>query len=253
MTASAMPPSRTAAAAVPAISVSAAGSGRLRRHLRGDVRRTWAAARRGQGGPSSRQRSALQPRDLAGGGVPRQADDGARRRPRSPARAARAAAPNQAREPDHLPRPATATAGCARSRASSRSSAPARPARAPARSSRSRARSCGGQGRARREKTLSVNIPAGVEDGTRIRLAGEGEVGLRGAPGGRSLHLRQRRAAPDLPARRRQRLLPRADPDHDGGARRHDRGADRGGHAARGSRCRRGPSRATSSACAARA
>ncbi|HLY54501.1 MAG TPA: molecular chaperone DnaJ [Stellaceae bacterium] len=45
-------------------------------------------------------------------------------------------------------------------------------------------RSCGGQGRVRREKTLSVNIPAGVEDGTRIRLAGEGEAGLRGsAPG----------------------------------------------------------------------
>ncbi len=43
---------------------------------------------------------------------------------------------------------------------------------------------CGGQGRVRREKTLSVNIPAGVEDGTRIRLAGEGEAGLRGsAPG----------------------------------------------------------------------
>ncbi|MFI4947649.1 MAG: molecular chaperone DnaJ [Alphaproteobacteria bacterium] len=43
---------------------------------------------------------------------------------------------------------------------------------------------CGGQGRVRREKTLSVNIPAGVEDGTRIRLAGEGEAGLhRAAPG----------------------------------------------------------------------
>ena len=41
-----------------------------------------------------------------------------------------------------------------------------------------------GQGRVRREKTLSVNIPPGVEDGTRIRLAGEGEVGLRGAPPG---------------------------------------------------------------------
>src|SRR5579872_316015 len=45
-------------------------------------------------------------------------------------------------------------------------------------------RSCGGQGRVRREKTLSVNIPPGVEDGTRIRLAGEGEVGLHGAPPG---------------------------------------------------------------------
>jgi molecular chaperone DnaJ len=45
-------------------------------------------------------------------------------------------------------------------------------------------KACGGQGRARREKTLSVNIPAGVEDGTRIRLAGEGEVGLHGAAPG---------------------------------------------------------------------
>ena len=43
---------------------------------------------------------------------------------------------------------------------------------------------CGGNGRVRREKTLSVNIPAGVEDGTRIRLAGEGEAGMRGAPPG---------------------------------------------------------------------
>ncbi len=45
-------------------------------------------------------------------------------------------------------------------------------------------RDCGGQGRVNKEKTLSVNIPAGVEDGTRIRLGGEGEAGLRGAPPG---------------------------------------------------------------------
>jgi molecular chaperone DnaJ len=45
-------------------------------------------------------------------------------------------------------------------------------------------RHCGGQGRVRRERTLNVNIPAGVEDGTRIRLAGEGEIGMRGAPPG---------------------------------------------------------------------
>lgn len=43
---------------------------------------------------------------------------------------------------------------------------------------------CSGQGRARKEKKLSVNIPAGVEEGTRIRLVGEGEVGVRGGPSG---------------------------------------------------------------------
>jgi len=43
---------------------------------------------------------------------------------------------------------------------------------------------CAGAGRVTRERTLSVNIPRGVEDGTRIRLAGEGEAGLRGGPSG---------------------------------------------------------------------
>ena len=43
---------------------------------------------------------------------------------------------------------------------------------------------CSGTGRVHKEKTLNVNIPAGVETGTRIRLSGEGEAGLRGAPAG---------------------------------------------------------------------
>jgi len=43
---------------------------------------------------------------------------------------------------------------------------------------------CAGSGRVTRERMLSVNIPRGVEDGTRIRLAGEGEAGLRGGPAG---------------------------------------------------------------------
>jgi molecular chaperone DnaJ len=43
---------------------------------------------------------------------------------------------------------------------------------------------CSGAGRMDKEKTLSVNVPAGIEDGTRIRVAGEGEAGLRGGPPG---------------------------------------------------------------------
>jgi len=44
--------------------------------------------------------------------------------------------------------------------------------------------SCSGSGRVTRERTLSVSIQAGVEDGTRIRLAGEGEAGTRAGPAG---------------------------------------------------------------------
>jgi molecular chaperone DnaJ len=43
---------------------------------------------------------------------------------------------------------------------------------------------CSGAGRITKERVLSVNIPAGVEDGTRIRLANEGEAGFRGGPPG---------------------------------------------------------------------
>jgi len=43
---------------------------------------------------------------------------------------------------------------------------------------------CNGHGRVTEQRKLSVNIPAGIEDGTRIRLAGEGEAGVRGAAAG---------------------------------------------------------------------
>lgn len=43
---------------------------------------------------------------------------------------------------------------------------------------------CHGSGRVRKTKKLQVNIPAGVDDGTRLRLAGEGEAGTHGGPAG---------------------------------------------------------------------
>ena len=45
-------------------------------------------------------------------------------------------------------------------------------------------KTCRGAGRVEKDRSLSVNIPAGVETGTRIRLAGEGEAGMRGGPSG---------------------------------------------------------------------
>jgi molecular chaperone DnaJ len=45
-------------------------------------------------------------------------------------------------------------------------------------------KSCGGQGQMRRERTLEVRIPPGVDDGARIRLASEGDAGARGGPRG---------------------------------------------------------------------
>ena len=45
-------------------------------------------------------------------------------------------------------------------------------------------RACSGGGRVEKDRALSVNVPAGVETGTRIRLSGEGEAGMRGGPSG---------------------------------------------------------------------
>ena len=45
-------------------------------------------------------------------------------------------------------------------------------------------KSCKGSGHVQKERTLSVDIPAGVEEGTRIRLSGEGQAGVNGGPPG---------------------------------------------------------------------
>jgi molecular chaperone DnaJ len=45
-------------------------------------------------------------------------------------------------------------------------------------------KACGGAGRVHKDRNLTVEIPAGVDDGSRIRLTGEGEAGIRGGPSG---------------------------------------------------------------------
>ena len=188
---------------------------RLRRHLRRDVRRlhgrpaaaaaarpaaaptcaTTSRSRSRKPSPASRRRSACRPRSPA---RPAAARRRGRRRGRSPARPASGTGKVRAQQGFFtIERTCPTCHGAGRV-------------------IKNPCKICGGAGpRAREEKNLSVNIPAGVEDGTRIRLAGEGEAGLRGAPPGDLYIFLGDRAAPDLPARRRQHLLPRADPDDD--------------------------------------
>jgi molecular chaperone DnaJ len=103
--------------------------------------------------------------------------------PRSPATPAAAPGPRAGPNPPTCPT-CSGMGKVRRSRASSPSNAPARPAAGMGQIVKNPCKSCGGQGRIEKERTLSVNIPAGVETGTRIRLAGEGEAGLRGGPTG---------------------------------------------------------------------
>lgn len=64
---------------------------------------------------------------------------------------------------------------------------------------------CRGQGTVRRRKTLTVRIPAGVDTGSRLRLAGEGEAGLRGGPPG-DLYVRIRVRPHEIFSREEQDL-----------------------------------------------
>lgn len=60
---------------------------------------------------------------------------------------------------------------------------------------------CSAEGRVRSRRTISVNVPAGVDDGTRIRLSGQGEVGPGGGPAG-DLYVEVRERAHELFTRR---------------------------------------------------
>ncbi len=86
-------------------------------------------------------------------------------------------------------------------------------------------RVCQGAGTVQRERSLSVAIPAGVEDGTRIRLSGEGEAGGAGAQNGDLYVHVVDPAARIFPARAGQHPDARAAADDPGGARRRYRGA----------------------------
>ena len=102
---------------------------------------------------------------------------------------------------------------------------------------------CGGQGRRQQNRKLSVDIPKGIEDGTRIRLANEGEAGLRGGPPGDLYIFISLETARPLPARRRRPLREGADRHDHRGARRRVRRADARGHRRQGEGRGRHPAR----------
>ena len=104
--------------------------------------------------------------------------------PGSSATTAPAPAPPASRRSATPAPPAAAAARCGLNRVFSWWSGPARPAAAWAAWCATRAVFAMAAGTVPRDRTLSVAIPAGVEDGVRIRLAGEGESGASGAPAG---------------------------------------------------------------------
>ena len=108
-------------------------------------------------------------------------------RSQSPASAARARAPSPARHPSHA-RPAAAQGASSRSRrASSASSFAPRRARVVDGAGRiveKPCERCDGDGRLVEERTLDVDVPAGIHDGQRIRIRGEGHAGGAGGQAG---------------------------------------------------------------------
>ena len=177
-------------------------------------------------------RARLRPRDhrlallRAGGGG--RAGARLRRHARGLPDVPRHGAPSRAPSPSSAPS-ATAAAWSRRARACSRSPGRASAAAAAGTVIEKPCHTCNGAGRMRELKKYRVNIPAGVKDGSRIRLAGKGEAGIRGGPAGDLFVVTHVERVARLPPQGRQ---PRGGgADHGGrGARRRRR---RGAHAAR--------------------
>ena len=213
----------------------------------GGARRPGARPARG-----ARLGPALQPAPDARGGLPRQAGDDHRAVERAPARSATAPAPRAAPSPPTCP----TCSGHGKVRAQQGFFTVERTC--PTCGGRGQiiknpCTSCAGAGRVRKDRTLNVNIPAGVETGTRIRLAGEGEAGLRGGPAG-DLYIFIEVEPHPIFERDNQNLYCRIPVSMtDGGARRRDRRADARRRPDPGEGAGRACSRASSCGCAARA
>ena len=92
---------------------------------------------------------------------------------------------------------------------------------------------CSGEGRVRSRRTLSVDVPAGVDTGTRIKLTGQGEVGPAGGPAG-DVYLEVRERKHDTFVRRGDDLHATLEVPDDGGGARHGAHARHARRPARG-------------------
>ena len=229
-------------------------SGGERRLVRRHPLRPLRARRRPAGRPGARSAAATSRprcscRSRRRSTAPRSRSACRSTRPARPARAA-ARSPERARRPAHA---ATAAASRPRARECSRSPSPARNAAAAGTIIDDPCPTCHGSGPARTQtKRYRVKIPAGVREGSRIRLAGKGEPGLGGGPRGRPLRRHARRAVTGLQAQGRQPRGRGADHDRRGGHGRHRRGADARRHQAHPDPGR-APRTAACSGCAAKA
>ena len=237
------------------------GPGRpARRHLRRRRRSRHAGRRRHAGSAARTSRASCGSTSRRRSGAPR-----CRSGSRPPAAARRAPAPAPAPAPRRgSARPAAGRGLVSRNEGAFAFSEPCPDCRGTGRIVDDPCPECGGDGVSTRTRSLTIRVPAGVDDGQRIKLAGQGEPGRGRRAGGRPVRQGARHAAPGVRAVQGQRGRPDGDGAGDlprAGARQHDHGADAGraGHPAdparappagrpsgcAGAACRSAPGRAT--------